>query len=137
VSRYEPSPLEQSAIDMLTAAGYTVVRQRSYDALRERVRRAETIADMERERREGNERWAQNCLTEERRLHTRLNEVCAGAAALGVSITDINAALAAADGKAADMTVVSREVTGPHCPGCGKPQPTPTSCDHCTYWWDR
>lgn len=99
MAKYQPTPQEQAAIDLLTLSGHTVVRQRTYDALRERIRIAEVTAEMERDRRASNERWAHRCLDEERRLTARLNELCTAAAALGLSITDINAALHAADTK--------------------------------------
>lgn len=97
--RYAPTPEELAAIDLLTLAGYAVVRQRTHDALRERVRVAEALRDMEIDRRLSVERWAHRCLDEERRLSRRLDEVCTTAAALGVPITDINAALEAATTK--------------------------------------
>lgn len=93
MSRYVPSPEEQGAIDLLTLVGYAVVRQRTYDHLVERVRLAECYRDMEIERRESVEHWAHRECDEQRRLSARLNEVCFAAAALGVSIADINAAL--------------------------------------------
>jgi hypothetical protein len=97
--RYVPTAEEQAAIDRLTLAGYAVVRQRTYDALRERLRVADCMTAMEIERREGVEHWARRECDEQRRLSARLNAVCTAAAALGVSITDINAALDAADTK--------------------------------------
>ena len=36
-------PDERAAIDMLTVAGYAVVRQRTYDGLRERVTKAHCL----------------------------------------------------------------------------------------------
>lgn len=101
MGRYVPSAQESAAIDLLTLAGYTVMRERSYEALRDRVRVAEVMADMERERRESCEQWAHKSLDESRRLADRLNAVCTGAATLGVSITAINAALAEADRESA------------------------------------
>lgn len=95
MSRYVPSPDEQAAIDLLSLAGYTVVRQRTYDALHERVRIAECRRDMEAERRKSVEAWAQREGQEQRRLSDRLNRVCYAAAALGVSIQAINEALEA------------------------------------------
>jgi hypothetical protein len=99
MAAYRPSAEEQAAIDLLTLAGFTVLRQRSYAALQERVRVAEALQAAEHEYREGSQRWARQALDEQNRLARRLNAVCTGAAALGVSITDINAALAAADNK--------------------------------------
>lgn len=101
MARHTPTASEEMFIERLTAAGYKVVRTRTYSALLERIRLAECRADMEAERRESAERWAHNSLAEERRLSRRLDEVCTGAAALGVPIDKINAALAAADKKEA------------------------------------
>lgn len=93
MSRYVATETEQAAIDLLTLAGYAVVRQRTYDQLRERVRYAEQLRAWESERREHTSKWAHDALDEQRRLADRLNRVVASAASLGVSITDINAAL--------------------------------------------
>lgn len=94
MSRYVPSADERAAMDTLRLAGYAVVRQRTYDGLQERVRVAEQMQAWETERREDAQRWASRECDEQRRLADRLNRVVAAAAALGVSITDINAALA-------------------------------------------
>ncbi len=99
MARHVPTPEEQAAIDLLTLAGYAVIRQRSYDALRERVRVAEALQQAEAEHRQGTERWAHRECDERRRMTDRLNAVCTAAAALGVPITDINAALDAANRK--------------------------------------
>lgn len=99
MARYVPTPEEQAAIDMLRLAGYAVVRQRTYDALGERVSLAEHRQRWAEEWRESSDRWARRECDEQRRLADRLNEVCYAAAALGVPITDINAALEAASKK--------------------------------------
>lgn len=99
MARYVPTEQEQAAIDLLTASGHTVLRTRSYDALRERLRVAEVLQDAEVRQRESTERWARRESDWARRMTDRLNAVCSAAAALGVPITDINAALAAADQK--------------------------------------
>ena len=99
MARYVPSADEQAAIDLLTLAGYAVVRQRTYDALHERVRVAEALRQAEADHRDSGVQWAHRCLDEQNRLDRRLNEVCTAAAALGVPIRDINAAIAAADQK--------------------------------------
>lgn len=80
-------------IESLTLAGYAVVRQRTYDRLRERVALAERLAEWETERRDHTAKWAHEAFVEQRRLSDRLNEVCFAAAALGVSIGAINKAL--------------------------------------------
>lgn len=99
MSRYVPSPDEQAAIDRLRLVGYAVVRQATYDRLQERVRLAEHRQAYEIERRESSDAWARRECDEQRRLADRLNRVVAAAAALGVSIQDINAAL---DGEAGE-----------------------------------
>ena len=91
--RYLPSEQEQAAIDLLHLAGYTTLRQASYDRLLERVRIAEALRDAEVDRREGTTLWAHEALVEQRRLSNRLNEVCFAAAALGVPIDKIQEAL--------------------------------------------
>jgi len=93
MSRYVPTSEQQLAIDTLALAGYSVVRQRTYNALCERVRLAECYRDMEIERRESTERWARRECDEQRRLSDRLNAVCYAATALGVPIRAINQAL--------------------------------------------
>lgn len=93
MTRYVPTADEQAAIDLLTLAGYKVVRERTYSALLERVHLAERRTEWNQELRESSDRWARDCLAEERRLERRLNEVCYAAAALGVDIRTINAAL--------------------------------------------
>ena len=93
MSRYEPTADERAAIDMLTVAGYAVVRQRTYDGLRERVTIAEHERDWSRRDSESAERWAIRESDEMRRLSDRLNRVVAAAAAQGVTIQAINQAL--------------------------------------------
>lgn len=93
MGKYKPTPDEQAAIDLLRLAGYAVVRQRTYDAQRERTRLAECLHGMEIDRRKDSEAWARRECDEQRRLADRLHRVVAAAAALGVSIQDINIAL--------------------------------------------
>jgi hypothetical protein len=66
MSRYVPTSIERDAIDLLTVAGYKVVRARTYDGLLERVRRAEAMQQYEREQRDHSRLWAVDCLAEER-----------------------------------------------------------------------
>jgi hypothetical protein len=99
MARYVPTAEEQAAIDLLTLSGHAVLRQRSYDALRERVRVAEVLRESDREQAEHARAWARDQISEQRRLTDRLNAVCTAAAALGVPITDINAALDAASAR--------------------------------------
>jgi len=71
--------------------------RKSYEHLIRTRDRALRLAESEREQAESARRWARDCLDEERRLRDRLNQVCLAAAALGVSIQDINEALKEAD----------------------------------------
>lgn len=93
MGRYVPTPEQAAAVDLLTLAGYKVVRQATYDRLLERVHLAEHRCAWEVERSESAQAWARQECDEQRRLAARLNEVCFAAAALGVSIQDINTAL--------------------------------------------
>jgi len=99
MGRHIPTDWERDAIDRLTLAGHKVVRQSTYDNLLKRIDRAENNARWEAHLAEANREWARDAHTEQRRLSRRLDEVCTAAAALGVSIHDINAALDAADKK--------------------------------------
>lgn len=67
--------------------------RKSYDHLLRTRDRALRAAEWEREHREGVERWARRECDEQRRLSDRLTRVVAAAAAQGVSIQAINAAL--------------------------------------------
>ena len=89
MSRYIPSGAEQAAIDLLTLAGYAVVRRRTYDGLQERVRRAEQTAYWEAQRRDDNTRWAHEALDEQRRLADRLTFVYGIAQAHGATTEEL------------------------------------------------
>lgn len=89
MSRYQPSSAEQEAIDLLRLAGYTVVRQRTYSDLLERVRVAECYRDMEIDRRKSAEAWAIRECDEQRRLTDRLNEVIGFAYEHGATYDDL------------------------------------------------
>jgi hypothetical protein len=93
VPRYEPTAEEQAAIDRLTLAGYAVVRQRTYDDLKERVVLAEARQQFSEEDAAHARHWAEDQCDEQRRLADRLNEVCSAATSLGVPIDAINEAL--------------------------------------------
>lgn len=79
------------------AAGYVVLKRKSHEHTLRELDRARNAIEWEKRDAEGARQWAREILDEERRLNDRLNAVCMAAAALGVSITDINKALAAAD----------------------------------------
>lgn len=97
--RHTPSRSEQEAIALLTLAGYTVVRARTYEGMRERVRVAEVMERHAKEDVDHARRWGGEQCDVQRRLSDRLNAVCFAAAGLGVPIDAINAALAEADRK--------------------------------------
>lgn len=97
MARYQPTAAETAAIDLLRLAGYAVVRQSTYDNLRQRIDIAEHRVEWEQDAAEHARAWARDCCREERRLTDRLNEVATAAAAKGVSIDAINEALHTAD----------------------------------------
>lgn len=78
-----------AAKELLTAAGYTVVKTKSYLAAQERQRRAKCMEEYADERRESAERWARNCLDEERRIRERLTFVYGVARAHGATVDDL------------------------------------------------
>lgn len=65
--------------------GYTVQKTTSYRRAQERQRIAQNLAEWETERREHAERWARDCLAQERRYIDRLNHVYAVARAHGAT----------------------------------------------------
>lgn len=93
MSRHKPTDGERAAIDLLTVAGYTVLRTRSYEHLRTQVALERQMREDAREQAEHSGRWALDCLGRERTLSDRLDRVVSAAATLGVDICDINHAL--------------------------------------------
>jgi hypothetical protein len=89
MSKYVQTAEEQEAIDFLSLHGYVVIRRRTHDRLKERIRLAECQRDMEKERRESTERWAQSVCDEERRYRDRVVEVCAFAFTHGATSEDL------------------------------------------------
>lgn len=73
------------------------MRRKSYDHLIRTRDRALMNVEWEKRSAEHAMEWAHQQFVEQRRLSARLNAVCVAAAAAGVSIHDINAALADAD----------------------------------------
>ena len=69
----------------LEAAGYVVLRERSYRQAQERQRRAECHQQAAEDARESAMAWARNCLVEERRLRDRLTFVYGVAQAHGAT----------------------------------------------------
>jgi hypothetical protein len=80
-------------VEALTLAGYAVVRQRTYDRLKDRVSAAEHTTKWQIEWREHNQQWVEQEFVATRRLYDRLTAIVAAAASLGVSIQAINKAL--------------------------------------------
>lgn len=68
--------------------------RKSYDHLLRTRDRALQLAEFERQNAEHARKWGQEQGIEIQRLYRRLNDVCMAAAALGVPIEAINAALA-------------------------------------------
>lgn len=97
MTRVTPTPEQQAAIDLLTANGYTVVRRRTYERLREAISLAKDQRAWDEQTNEHVRAWALDAFREQRRLADRLDRVVAAAAALGVSIQDINTALDGGD----------------------------------------
>jgi hypothetical protein len=78
------------AKQLLAEAGYVVLREKSYRAAQERQRIAQCMEEMERDRREGVEKWARDCCQEERRIRDRLTFVYGVARAFGASVADLS-----------------------------------------------
>jgi len=66
--------LEQ-ALTVVKAAGYVVLKEKSYRQAQERQRVAEALKQAAERNRKDAYRWAESCLTEERRLSDRLTFV--------------------------------------------------------------
>lgn len=93
MGRYVPTAEEQAAIDLLRLAGYAVVRQGTYDNLRKKLDDARWENGWRIRDKEASDNWARRECEMQRHLADRLNAVIASAAAQGVSIDSINAAL--------------------------------------------
>ena len=74
------------ALEVIRAAGYVAIREKSYRAAQERQRLAQARADWELNRREGAEKWARDCCDEERRIRERLTFVYGVARAHGATV---------------------------------------------------
>jgi hypothetical protein len=79
------------ALELVKANGYVVLKEKSYRQAQERQRRAEVMAEYEKERREGNERWARDCCYEERRTRERLTFVWGVAMSHGATLEEMAA----------------------------------------------
>lgn len=87
--------LQQDARRLLEAAGYVVLRRKSYEHTLRELDRARNRLRFEEESAEGTREWALRAYDEQRRLSGRLTAVVSAAASLGVPIQAINEALAA------------------------------------------
>lgn len=84
-----PAKLAQTIIDDLAAAGYVVVRAKSYRQAQERQRVAECQRRAAEEARDSATAWARDCLTEERRLRDRITHVYGVARAHGATLVEL------------------------------------------------
>ena len=89
MGKYVPTADQQAAIDVLRLAGYSVIRQRTYARLLERVRVAEALREAERDHRKDSQEWARRECDEQRRLSDRLTYVYGVARAHGASVDDL------------------------------------------------
>lgn len=88
-----PDPLDDIATsalkDALERRGYVVVKEKSYKAAQRRQGIAESRRYWAEKEKESAERWAYDCLTEERRLRDRLNEIIHLATQHGMTTEDL------------------------------------------------
>lgn len=75
----------QTALDAVKAAGYVVLKEKSYRQAQERQRVAEALRASEEQAAEHARAWAHGCLMEERRLRDRLSFVYGVAKAHGAT----------------------------------------------------
>lgn len=87
----------EEAIAIVEAAGFVVLREKSYRAAQERQRRAECQREYAEENRARSDAWARDCLTEERRLRERLTFVYGVAQRFGATIEDLRSIPAPAE----------------------------------------
>jgi hypothetical protein len=85
VTRKGVSPEVSAAVDVVEAAGYTVVLTASYRRAQERQRLALLRAEWEKAAAEDARRWARDCLAEERRLRERCTYLYGLASKLGAT----------------------------------------------------
>jgi hypothetical protein len=79
------------ALQLVKANGYVVLKEKSYRQAQERQRIAQVMADYEKERREGAERWARDCCEDERRVRERLTFVWGIAMKHGATLEEMAA----------------------------------------------
>lgn len=78
------------AKERLRAWGYRVVKERTYENLRQRWLGAESRVEHEASMRESTERWAHKAFEEQRRLADRLTFVYGVARARGASVQELS-----------------------------------------------
>lgn len=81
----------QTALEFVKSNGYVVLKEKSYRQAQERQRRAEVMADYEKERRKDVEHWARDSLDEERRTRERLTFVWGIAMKHGATLEEMAA----------------------------------------------
>lgn len=79
----------REAIARLTAAGYKVVRQQSYDALLRRAQRAEWALADQREQNAATQAWAERAFDEQDALRARCDDLVEFALRHGASVDDL------------------------------------------------
>lgn len=92
----DPAVLAQ-AIATATAAGYVVIKAKSYRAAQERQRIAEALKEAAERQIASTERWARDCCQEERRIRDRLTFVYGVAQAFGATTGDLRGNIAPED----------------------------------------
>lgn len=78
------------AKELVEAAGYVVLREKSYRQAQERQRVAECYRTSAEEARDSAMAWARDCLAEERRLRERLTFVYGVAQAHGATTEELS-----------------------------------------------
>ena len=84
----------ERALEVVRAAGYVTLREKSYRQAQERQRVAEAQADWAKADVECSRQWARNCLNEERRLRERLTYVWGIAVKFGATLDDLRDTIA-------------------------------------------
>ena len=80
---------EAEAKAVLTAAGYVVLKARSYRQAQERQRCAEALMQAEKEHRQDTERWARLICAEERKAWARTTYLYGVASRLGATAAEL------------------------------------------------
>jgi hypothetical protein len=94
VTSVSPTPKDTEAEEakaVLEAAGYVVVKAKSYRDAQERQRRAQCMAEAEVDRRKSVEAWAHRCLDDERQMRDRVTFLYGVARAHGATDDELAA----------------------------------------------